>query len=88
MSAGVAVGRPLAESILREASPGQLERAAIRARQRYAAAPMRAGEERAFQAVIGQMPQAAGRMLLEVFEAGASDPTARPGAKITHQARR
>ncbi len=69
MNAGVAVGEPLAESILREASPGELERATARARQGFVATPMRSGEVRAFQAVTGQLPEGAGRMLLEVVEA-------------------
>jgi len=78
MTAEVAVGEPLAESVLREASPTQLERAAALARRGFVATPMGSGEVRAFQAVIGQLPEAAGRILLGVAQAGGLDPTLLP----------
>jgi hypothetical protein len=81
MTASAAVGEPLAESILREASPLELERAAKLARQGFVGTPMGSGEVRPFQAVFGQLPEGAGRMLLEVVEAEGSDSTLLPSSK-------
>jgi len=76
----IQVGERLAESVLREASPGQLIVSAAAAALRLRGTPLEPGESRFFEAVAleDRLPEGARRILLEIGESAIRVDPARP----------
>jgi predicted Zn finger-like uncharacterized protein len=88
--AEIVVGSPLAEEILREATPDELGRSKQSAPGIFRSSPLTPGESRPFQAVIGELPLEARRLLLEAvaddqvgkLARGADDARTRSGSGL------
>ncbi|MHA7839967.1 MAG: zinc-ribbon domain-containing protein [bacterium] len=64
----ILAGEPLAEVILREAAPAELEAARLAAVDAYLGEPLAPGEVRPFEVVLRELPAQARRSLLEIGE--------------------
>jgi hypothetical protein len=81
----VLAGAPMTERILRESTPSQLAESMRVAPHLFQASPLAAGGSRAFQVVIGDVPDSARRLLLEKADASHTGAMRSPSMSVAHE---